>query len=134
MKAETPSAVPEPPELHFTLLDQETVDDRPRLPVAGAGSVVIHALIVLALIGLAQLPEPKRLSQEAVANFQKAVSLVLPPHELTQTAPNRAKVAKEVNVENLTAKPEVRPSPKMFRPPAPPPGQRQAPAPTPAPT
>src|SRR3954468_21909348 len=103
MKAESPSAVSSPPELHLTLLDQETVDDRPRLPIAGVGSVVVHAVIILALIGIAQLPEPNRLTREAVANFQKAISIVAPPQELTQKAPNKTKAAKEVNIENLTA-------------------------------
>jgi len=51
-----------------------------------------------------------------VAQFKEPVRLILPPRELTQTAPNRGKVSKEVNLESLL------PRPRVFVPPSLPPG------------
>jgi TonB family protein len=120
MKAEIP-AVRNEPELHLVLLDNETVDDRPRWLQAGSGSVAFHVLLIVALIGLAKLPAPAPIAR-AAEDFKRAISLVAPPQQLTQKDPNRAKVGKELTVENLTAKPEVRPAPRVFmRPPSLPP-------------
>ena len=119
MKAETPVAVRPEPELHLLLLEEQVVDTRPRLLRAGTGSVVVHILIGIGLFVIAQLPAPAPPSRRAVEEFKKAVSLVAPPRELTQKEPNRTKVPKELALENLVAKPDVRPTPKTFvRPPS----------------
>jgi TonB family protein len=131
MKAEISEALRTPePELHLVLLDQEMIEKRPNFLRAGTGSILVHVVIVLLLIGIAQLPAPEPLPQKAIDDLRKAVSLVAP--QLTQKEPNRAKVAKEVTVENLTAKPDIRPTPqKRFIAPPPPPRQSVKP---PAPT
>jgi TonB family protein len=131
MKAEVQEAVrTTEPELHLVLLDQEYIEKRPNFLRAGTGSVLVHIAIFLLLILIAQLPAPEPLPEKAVEDFRKAVSLVAP--QLTQKEPNRAKVAKEVTVENLTAKPDIRPTPqKRFIAPPPPPRQSVRP---PAPT
>jgi TonB family protein len=128
MKAEIPEAVRKEPELHLVLLDQERIEKHPQFLRAGLGSVLVHLVVILALIGIAQLPAPEPLSQKTVDDFRKAVTLVAP--QLTQKEPNRAKVAKELTVENLTAKPDVRPVLKPFIRPPNPPAPRFKPAPT----
>jgi TonB family protein len=129
MKAEIQEAVRTEPELHLVLLDQERIEKRPHFLQAGVGSILVHVLILFALIGIAQLPAPEPLPEQALDELRKAVSIIAP---LTQKAPNRAKVAKEVTVENLTAKPEVRPTPqkRFVPPPAPPTRTVKPPAPT----
>ena len=120
MKAEIPAAVRNEPKLHLVLLDQERIEKRPYFLRAGFGSVVVHLLILLGLIGLAQLPDPEPLPRKTVEDLRRAVTLVAP--QLTQKEPNRAKVAKDLTVENMTAKPDIRPVLKPFvRPPSPPP-------------
>jgi len=74
---------------------------------------------------------PLRQGTEIVPDFRKAVHLVL-PSDLTQKTPNKGKVAKEVNVEDLKPRPpsveRLPPAPavRAFRPPNPaPPGPPQ---------
>ena len=87
------------------LLDWQKAGDPPHWISAGVGSLVIHALAVPLLILIASLETPApRLGTEIVSNIQR-VTLVAPPRELTQKAPNRGKVAKEVNVEDLMPRP-----------------------------
>jgi TonB family protein len=128
MKAEIPDAVRKEPELHLVLLDQERIEKQPHFLSAGVGSLLVHLVIVLLLIGIAQLPAPEPLPQKTLDEFRKAVPLVAP--QLTQKAPNRAKVAKELTVENMTAKPDVRPVLKPFVRPPNPPAPKFKPAPT----
>src|SRR5947209_19803149 len=93
MKAEISRAVRTEPELHLVLLDQERLEQRPNFLRAGTGSILVHAVIVLLLIGIAQLPAPEPLPERAVDQLRKAVTIVAP--QLTQKAPNRAKVRSE---------------------------------------
>ena len=53
MKAEISRAVRTEPELHLVLLDQERLEQRPNFLRAGTGSILVHAVIVLLLIGIA---------------------------------------------------------------------------------
>ncbi len=66
----------------------------------------------------------------------RVTPLVAPPRELTQRDPNQGKVSKEVNLEGLLPKPEVRLPPSPAAPPRPafrlPAPQSAAPAPPPA--
>jgi len=114
------------------LLDWHASDDSRRFWRAGAGSVLVHAAIVALVFFLASLsgPAPKA-ATEVIPDFRQAVHLILPA-DLTQKAPNKGKVAKEVNVEDLKPRPPSQerlppaPAVRAFRPPIPrPPGPQQ---------
>jgi TonB family protein len=68
----------------------------------------VHVLLFLLLIAFAHLDSIKPVETEEVAT-KKYTPLILPPMQLTQKDLNKAKVAKEVKLENLLAKPEVQP-------------------------
>jgi TonB family protein len=106
------------------LLDWQAGTDSPRWIRAGLASLAIHAVLVPLLIGVAEMdmPAPRR-GPQIVSNIQKIT--LFAPADLTQKAPNRDKVAKEVNVEDLMPRPasqeRLRPAPALrtFRPPVP---------------
>ena len=115
------------------LLDWHASDDSRRYWRAGIGTLVVHAGIFALVIALASLtgPAPKQGTQ-IVPDFRQAVHLFL-PSDLTQKAPNKGKVAKEVNVEDLKPRPPTQerlppaPAVRAFKPPNPaPPGPPQA--------
>jgi TonB family protein len=115
------------------LLDWHQSDDSRRYWRAGIGTLVVHAGIFALVILLASLsgPAPKQ-GTRIVSDFRQAVHLFL-PSDLTQKAPNKGKVAKEVNVEDLKPRPasleRLPPAPavRAFKPPNPaPPGPPQA--------
>ncbi len=93
------------------------------------GTLVVHAGIVALVFFLASLSGPAmKQGTEIVPDFRQAVHLIL-PQDLTQKAPNKGKVAKEVNVEDLKPRPASQerlppaPAVRAFRPPNPqPPG------------
>ena len=94
---------------------------------AGAGSVVVHVVLVGFLVFLASLPAPAPTARQGIAlNLERAIPLVDPPKQLTQKDPNRGKVSKEVNVEGLLPHPATKdtvphpPVVRQFK--APPPG------------
>jgi TonB family protein len=106
------------------LMDWHESTDSRRWVRAGAGSVAVHILLVLMAFGVASLDTPTpRSVPEIVSNIQR-VTLVV-PSDLTQKAPNKSKVSKEVNVEDLKPRPasEQRlppaPAPRIFHPPTP---------------
>jgi TonB family protein len=116
------------------LLDWHESDDARRYWRAGIGTLVVHAAIFALVIALASLsgPPPKQ-GTDIVPDFRQAVRLIL-PSDLTQKAPNKDKVAKEVSVEALKPRPPSRerlpppPPVRAFQPPNPaPPGPRQSP-------
>jgi TonB family protein len=93
------------------------------------GSIVVHILIGIAGVGIAQLPAPAPPPPEPqVIDLRKAIPLIAPPTRLTQTQPNRAPIAKEARLDNLLPRPEMRPQPRTF---SPPPGGRPTPPPSP---
>lgn len=97
------------------LLDWHESADSRRYWQAGIGSLVVHAAIISLVFMLAGLSgPPPRQATEIIPDFHKAVHLVLPA-DLTQKAPNKGKVAKEVNVEDL----KPRPASQEHLPPAP---------------
>jgi TonB family protein len=102
------------PKLLLQLDDQE--GSRRALP-AVIGSILVHiALFVFFTLLAHSGANPPNLNPESAANLtHKATRLVDPPMELTQRAPNRAKVAKEVMLEELTPQPA-----KIARVPTPP--------------
>lgn len=107
------------------LLDWHESADPHRYWWAGAGSLVVHAAIIALVVLLASLAgPPQREGTEIVPDFRQAVHLTLPA-DLTQKAPNKGKVAKEVDVESLKPRPASKerlppvPSVRAFQPPKP---------------
>jgi TonB family protein len=105
------------------LLDwQRSTDSRPWLR-AGIGSIAVHILLLMIAFGIAGLDTPKpRSVPEIVSNIQRVTLIV--PSDLTQKAPNKSKVSKEVNVEDLKPRPASErlppaPAARVFRPPTP---------------
>ncbi len=102
------------------LLDWHESRDRSGYLRAGIGSIAVHAvLITMAFTAGAVSP---RNATQIVADFRKVTPLYDPPTQLTQKAPNRNKVAKEVDVEGLLAPPSQKPVPppvRAFQPPPP---------------
>lgn len=87
------------------LLDWHVSTDSRRYWWAGAGSLLVHAGIFALVLLLASLSVPApREATEIIPDFHQAVHLILPA-DLTQKAPNKGKVAKEVNVEDLKPRP-----------------------------
>ena len=105
------------------LMDWHESQDSRRWVRAGAGSVVVHILLVLAAFGVAGLDAPApRSVPEIISNIQR-VTLVV-PSDLTQKAPNKSKVSREVNVEDLKPRPASEhlppaPAARVFHPPPP---------------
>jgi TonB family protein len=115
-------------------LDWHEFGDSRRHWRAGIGSLVVHAGIFVLVLVLSSLsgPAPKQ-ATEIYIDFSKATPLIV-PRDITQKEPNKDKVAKEVNVEDLKPRPpsEKRlPPVRAFKPPNPqPPGPpKQSPAP-----
>lgn len=116
------------------LLDWHESADPHRYWRAGVGSLVVHVAVFALVVFLASLAgPPTRQATEIVPDFRQAVHLILPA-DLTQKAPNKGKVAKEVDVEDLKPRPasqeRLPPAPAVvFRPPNPTrPGPQGAPA------
>lgn len=116
------------------LLDWHESVDPHRYWWAGAGSLVVHVVVITLVVLIGGLAgPPMRQGTEIVPDLHQAVHLILPA-DLTQKAPNKGKVAKEVDVEDLKPRPpsveRLPPAPAVrFRPPNPaPPAPEQAPA------
>jgi TonB family protein len=111
------------------LLDWPDSSDSTRFWRAAIGTLVIHAGIFAMVLFVSSLSGPAlKEGTEIIPDFRQAVHLVL-PQDLTQKAPNKGKVAKEVNVEDLKPRPASQerlppaPAVRAFRPPNPqPPG------------
>jgi TonB family protein len=98
------------------LLDWRESRDSRNYWWAGIGSLVIHivAVPIVVLVATLGIHAPRE-GPRIYPDFRQAVHLVL-PQDLTQKEPNKGKVAKEINVEDLKPKP---PTPKRL-PPVPP--------------
>jgi TonB family protein len=106
------------------LMDWHESRDSRRWFRAGIGSVVVHILIIVIAFWVAGLDAPQlRSVPEIVSNIQRVTLIV--PSDLTQKAPNKSKVSKEVNVEDLkprrASEQRLPPAPaqRIFHPPAP---------------
>src|SRR5579872_6106010 len=87
------------------LLDWHESAEPHRYLRAGVGSLVVHAAVFALVVFLASLAgPPTREATEIVPDFRQAVHLTLPA-DLTQKAPNKGKVAKEIDVEDLKPRP-----------------------------
>jgi len=113
----------DPAELHLLTTWGQ---DRGRVGRAGLFSLAAHVAAVAALILMPRIqPPPPRRVEERI------MPLIEPPTELTQKAPNKGPIAKEVSVEALQPHPRVqmpnsppsttRPAARMPSPPQPPP-------------
>src|SRR5580704_3605846 len=92
---------------------------------AGIGSVVVHIVLFGMALWVGTLDSPQRNTNvpEIVSNIQRVT--LIAPTDLTQKDPNKGKVSKEVNVEDLKPRPASErhlppaPAPRVFRPPEP---------------
>jgi TonB family protein len=114
------------------LLDLREPDFRRRVTRAAIGSVLAHLAIVPLLLSM--LGAPPRQTEIVIApDVRRSVSLVAPPpkeYEPTQTAPNKGKVTRELDVRSsLEATPTNAP---RVQPSAPSPGRAATPQPAPA--
>jgi TonB family protein len=102
-----------------------------RIVRAGIGSILVHIAIIVLLVSLPDIAPPP--APEAPVDVRKAVHLVAPKFfEPTQTAPNKGKVTRELDVRSSL--PAPRPQEPRARPPAPAPGaMASAPPPPPPP-
>lgn len=115
------------------LLDWRESADSHRYWRAAIGTLIVHAGILALVFLLASLSGPAvKNGTEIVPDFRQAVHLIL-PQDLTQKAPNKGKVAKEVDVEDLKPRPASqerlppKPAARAFKPPNPrPPGPEQS--------
>jgi TonB family protein len=117
------------------LLDWRQSSDSHRFWQAAVGTLFVHAGVVALVFLLASLSGPAlKNGTEIVPDFKQAVHLIL-PQDLTQKAPNKGKVAKEVNVEDLQPRPPTQqrlppaPAVRAFKPPNPEPPGPPLPAP-----
>jgi TonB family protein len=116
------------------MLDLRESGEPRRYWSAGLGSLVFHAAVISLVVAIGRLPgPPARRGTEIVPDITRVTRLYLPA-DLTQKAPNKSKVAKEVSVEDLKPRPpsqeRLPPAPaiRAFRPPSPqPPGPRSQP-------
>src|ERR1035441_6986383 len=116
------SSVEDPAELHLLTSWEQ---DRGRVREARLLSVAAHAaaIIALTLMPRSLMQPPRRVEQ--------ITPLISPPTELTQKAPNKGPIAKEVTVEALQPRPRIqipnsppsttRPQARITSPPQPPP-------------
>lgn len=104
------------------LMDWHESTDSRRWLRAGIGSVLVHIVIFLFALALFNIDVPApRSATEIISNIQRVTLTV--PSDLTQKEPNKSKISKEVNVEDLKPRPasEQRlppaPAARVFRPP-----------------
>jgi TonB family protein len=128
---EPPVAIPEP-ELHL-LSEWHDEDAGRRTAWAATGSAIAHVFFFIGGVAIAAyMPPPKPVPDRSTrVDIRKSIPLVAPPRQqVTQKAPNVSQVAKELRLENLIAKPEVKAAPRVSsRPPAAPSGQAVPPPP-----
>ena len=132
MNVSAPPAPPAEPELH--LLSSWADQDRGKRTLEAAiGSVLVHVILVAAAVAFAvYVPPPAPRPANETVDIRKAVTLITPRDILTQPQKNKSEVAKEIRLENLIARPEVRPSPKVMSSPPAAVGTNASPPPPPA--
>jgi TonB family protein len=123
------SSVEDPAELHLLTSWEQ---DRGRVRNARLFSIAAHVAAVVALALM-----PRSFMQAPPRRAEQITPLIEPPTELTQKAPNKSPIAKEVTVEALQPRPRVqipnsppsttRPQARVPTPPQPPPAALQEP-------
>lgn len=123
MHVQAPPVPPAEPELHL-LLEPPDEGRANRTLFAAAGTVLVHvAVYVIAVLLADYMPAPVQRPVNQL-DLPRAVHLIVPLDVLTQKEPNKGKVAKELTLENLLSRPEVRQSRETFsNPPAMPAGR-----------
>ncbi|HXJ44501.1 MAG TPA: energy transducer TonB [Bryobacteraceae bacterium] len=110
---ETAATIPEP-ELNL-LLERDDVWDGYRYRYAAAGSVFVHILLILVALSIREspyVPRPERI-------FVQHVTPLYTPPELTQRSPNKSPVSKELTVESIAPRPQLKapaPAPAAAKP------------------
>jgi len=101
------------------LLDWREPEQGAKRAVAAAGSLLVHLGLFGLLIALPSLDvsTPERPTEMAVETH-KAVTLVAPHFQLTQKAPNKGEITKEIRLENLLPHPTVKFTPPTTQRPA----------------
>ena len=109
VEAKQPKLEPSDLEPHL-LVDWKADNTRPPLSVTAIGSILAHLLALGAVMILPELPGPTRVpSEREVVDLRKATPLVLPRELLTQKAPNKREVSKDLDLAGLIAKPSPAP-------------------------
>jgi len=112
-----PDAVSIEPEHELDLLlARDPVWESHRHRVAAIGSVSVHILLILVALNVKESPYVRRTPQRA---FVPTVIPLYIPRELTQRAPNKAPVSKELSVESIAPRPSVKapaPAPAAAKP------------------
>ena len=107
-------------------------DEVNRIRKAAIGTGAIHLLLIL-MLAMMSAPAASPVSERE--RVRRITPLVDPPTELTQKAPNKGKLSKDLSVESILPSPPVpNPAPgakarKFEPPPAPPPTKQQVVAP-----
>ena len=110
------------------LLDWQEKPSALRLLRDCAASIAVNVILLWSISGLASLETGGVDPARVPASLRQTITpLIAPPPRLTQKAPNKAKPAKEVKLENLLPEPERHAH--LPTPPAPPPKQFQPPVP-----
>jgi TonB family protein len=112
MKVQVEPGTEEIPDLQL-LLDWNTPLGKPRIKEAAMTSIGLHLLVLCILFLLPSSTSNPPDEERFAIDVRNATPLIAPPFELTQRAPNRGKISKELNLEGLLARPRV------FLPPAP---------------
>jgi len=115
------------------LLDWDADNTRPPLSVTAIGSILIHLLLLGGAMIAPSLPgrQYTPFNRESV-DVHKATPLFLPPELLTQKAPNKREVSKDLDLAGLIAKPDIKPTPASAPVQAPPRKFQPPPIPVPA--
>lgn len=109
------------------LVDWKASNTQPPLSITAIASILIHLGVFGVIMVAPALPGPSRVPLEyEVVDFSKATPLFLPPELLTQKAPNKREVSKDLDLAGLVARPDVKPAattsslavpPRKFEPP-----------------
>lgn len=99
-------------------------EDTGRFRLAVLISVGLHVMAVIGLVSGPVSLGPDREATRILASLRNPTKLVAPPAELTQKAPNRGKIGKEFELEDLLPRSRIwmPPSPSTTRPAAAAPG------------
>jgi TonB family protein len=94
------------PVLHLErALDWHDPDFAPNPRRAAIGSAVAHGVFALIFAWISTFPDPPRRPVSVEVDVRQAVKLVAPQiRDLTQTAPNKGEISKEVDLASLQAK------------------------------
>src|SRR5436190_22349985 len=86
--------------------------ERSRIRTAGIASILAHLTVIVLMLSLPRIAStPNQRPQH-----HRMTPLIAPPSELTQTAPNKGKLSKEITAESSIPRPRIH-IPRATRPP-----------------